>query len=147
MFVGWMIHTDAFLSLVNWLLLITGIVTVLIFIGTKNPTYLVVGIFALVVRFLYLFDWAVNAVWTWLVFAGLAAAIIGIAGIIVTDRGVFHRTANATVLKAGVCVSALKRVTASGELTRVVVGVVATVLTVIAVMAALIVWMVSQRGW
>ena len=147
MFVGWMIHTDAFLSLVNWLLLITGIVTVLIFIWTKNPTYLVVGISALVVRFLYLFDWAVNAVWMWLVFAGLAAAIIGIAGIIVTDRGVFHRTANATVLKAGICVSALKRVTASGELTRVVVGVVATVLTVIAVTAALIVWMVSQRGW
>ncbi len=147
MFVGWMIHTDAFLSLVNWLLLITGIVTVLIFIGTKNPTYLVVGIFALVVRFLYLFDWAVNAVWTWLVFAGLAAAIVGIAGIIVTDRGVFRRTATATVLMAGICVSALKRGTASGELTRVVVGVVATVLTVIAVMAALIVWMVSQRGW
>lgn len=147
MFVGWMIHTDAFLSLVNWILLITGIVTVLVFIGTKNPTYLVVGVFTLVVRILNLFDWAVNAVWTWLIFAGLAAAIVGTAGIIVTDRGVFRRTASATVLMAGNCVSALKRGTASGELTRVVVGVVATVLTVIAVMAALIAWLVSQRGW
>ncbi len=147
MFVGWMIHTDAFLSLVNWILLIAGIVTVLVFIVTKNPTYLVVGIFALVVRFLHLFNWAVNAVWMWLVFAGLAAVIVGVAGIIVTDRGVFRRTASGTVLMAGKCVSALKRGTASGELTRLVLGVVATVLTVIAVMAALIAWLVSQRGW
>ena len=98
MFAGWMIHTDLFLSLVNLLLLITGIVAVLIFIGTKHPTALVVGVITLVVRFLHLLDWAVNAVWTWLIIAGLAAVIVGGAARIVTHRGIFGRSLVATVL-------------------------------------------------
>ena len=48
---------------------------------------------------------------------------------------------------AGICVSALRRGAASGELRRVVVGVVAIVLAVIAVVVALIVWAYAQRGW
>ena len=48
---------------------------------------------------------------------------------------------------AGICLSALRRSAASGELTKVVVGVVAIVLTIIAAMVALIALMVSQRGW
>ncbi len=48
---------------------------------------------------------------------------------------------------AGICVSALKRSAASGELTRVVVGVVATVLAVVVVMVAAVAWVVAQRGW
>ena len=48
---------------------------------------------------------------------------------------------------AGVCASALGRSAASGELTRVVVGVAAIVLTVIAAMVAVIVWAVAQQGW
>ena len=98
MFAGWMIHTDLFLSLVNLLLLITGIVAVLIFIGTKHPTALVVGVITLVVRFLHLLDWAVNAVWTWLIIAGLAAVIVGGVARIVIHRGVFGRSVVATVL-------------------------------------------------
>ena len=98
MFAGWMIHTDLFLSLVNLLLLITGIVAVLIFIGTKHPTALVVGVITLVVRFLHLLDWAVNAVWTWLIIAGLAAVIVGGVARIVTHKGVFGRSVVATVL-------------------------------------------------
>ncbi len=42
---------------------------------------------------------------------------------------------------------ALKRAAASGELARVVAGVVAIVLAVIAGVLALIVWAFSQRGW
>ena len=98
MFAGWMIHTDVFLSLVNLLLLITGIVAVLIFIGTKHPAALVVGVITLVVRFLHLLDWAVNAVWTWLIIAGLVAVIVGGAARIVTHRGIFGRSVVATVL-------------------------------------------------
>ena len=48
---------------------------------------------------------------------------------------------------AGICVSALKRSASSGELRRVVVGVVAIVLAVIAVVVALIVWEYGQLGW
>ena len=147
MFVGWMIHTNVFLSLVNWMLLIAGIVAVLIFIGTKNPAYLVGGAIALVVRFMQLLDSAVNAVWMWLIIVGLAAAIVGIAVGIVTDRGAFSRTAGTTVLMAGICVSALKRSASSRELRTVVVGVVAIVLAVIAVVVALIVWAYAQLGW
>ena len=98
MLAGWMIHTEPFLSLVNLLLLITGIVAVLIFIATKHPVSLVVGIITLVVRFLNLLDWAVNAVWTWLIIAGLAAVIVAGATRIVTHRGAFGRTAIATVI-------------------------------------------------
>ena len=76
MFAGWMIHTDVFLSLVNLILLITGIVAVLIFIGTKHPTALVVGVVTLAVRFLNLLDWAVSTVWTWIITAGLAAVLL-----------------------------------------------------------------------
>ena len=147
MLVGWTMQTDAFLSLVNWMLLIGGIVAVLVFLGTKNPTYLVGGAIALVVRFMHLFDWAVNAVWIWLIIAGLAAAIAGAAVGIVTHRGAIGRTGSASVLLAGICVSAVKRSAASGELVRVVVGVVAAVLTVIAATVGLIAWIVSQRGW
>ena len=147
MFVGWMIHTDAFLSLVNLMLLIAGIIAVLIFIGTKNPAYLVGGVIALVVRFMQLLDWAVNAVWMWLIIVGLAVAIVGIAVGIVTDRRAFSRTAGATVLVAGVCVSVMKRSAASGELTRVVVGIVATILAIITALVALIAWAVVLQGW
>ena len=132
MFVGWMIHTHVFLSLVNGVLLITGIVAVLIFIGTKNPAYLVGGTIALVVRFMQLLDWAVNAVWMWLIIVGLAEAIVGIAVGIVTDRRSFSRTASTTVLMAGICVSVVKRSAASGELTRVLVGVASTILAIMA---------------
>ena len=48
---------------------------------------------------------------------------------------------------AGVWVSALKRSAASGELMKVVLGVVATVLIVAVVMVAAFAWMVAQRGW
>ncbi len=147
MFVGWMIQTDTFLNLVNWMLLITGIVSVLIFIGTKHPAALGTGAFTLAVRLMNLLDWAVDAVRMWFVAGGLTAAIVGTATSIVTHRGVFGRTAGATVLLAGICVSALKRSAASGELTRVTVGVVATVLTVLAVMVAAVAWVVAQRGW
>ena len=41
----------------------------------------------------------------------------------------------------------LKRGAASGELRRVVVGVVAIVVAVIAVVVALIVWAYAQQGW
>ena len=98
MFVGWMIHTELFLSLVNWVLLIAGIVAVLVFFGTKNPIYLVAGVIALVVRFMNLLDWAVNAVWTWVIIAGLAAVIVGVAGGIVTHKGVVRRGALSAVL-------------------------------------------------
>ena len=98
MSVGWMIHTDLFLSLVNWLLLITGIVAILIFFGTKHPASLGIGVITLVVRFMHLVDWTVNAVWTWLIIFGLVAVIVGGAARIVTHKGVFGRTAIATVL-------------------------------------------------
>ncbi len=147
MLVGWTIQTDAFLSLVNWVLLIGGVVAVLIFFGTKNPTYLVGGVVALVVRFMHLFDWAVNAVWIWLIIAGLAVAIAGAAVGIVTHRGAIGRTGSALVLVPGICVSAVKRGAASGELVRVVVGVAAVVLTVAAATVGLIAWMVSRQGW
>ena len=98
MFAGWIIHTDTFLSLVNWLLLITGVVAVLIFIGTKHPVSLVVGAITLVVRFLHLLDWVVNAVWTWFIIAGLAAVIVGGAARILVHKGVFGRIAVATLL-------------------------------------------------
>ena len=98
MFAGWMIHTDVFLSLVNLILLITGIVAVLIFIGTKHPTALVVGVVTLAVRFLNLLDWAVSTVWTWIIIAGLAAVIVGGAARMVTHKGVFGKSALAAVL-------------------------------------------------
>ncbi len=103
MFVGWMIHTEAFLSLVNVLLLITGVVAALIFIGTKHPIALVVAIVTLAVRFLHLLDWAVNLVWTWFILAGLVAVLVGGAARIVVHKGIFGRIAVATViLMAGV---------------------------------------------
>ncbi len=98
MLVGWIIHTDLFLNLVNGMLLITGIVAILIFIGTKHPASLGVGVITLVVRFLNLLDWAVNAVWTWLIILGLVAVIVGGSARIVTHRGIFGRTVVATVL-------------------------------------------------
>ena len=156
MFVGWIIQTDQFLNLVNWLLLITGIVAILIFavlmlMQIRHPaslgTSLAVGVISLIVRFTHLVDWAVNAVWMWIVFVGLAAAIVGGVAGVAPHRRVFIRTAGATVRVAGICVSALKRSAASGELTRVTVGVVATVLTVIAVMVAAAALIVAQRGW
>lgn len=48
---------------------------------------------------------------------------------------------------AAIGVSALKRSAASGELTRVVLGVVATVLTVIVVLVAAFAWVVADSGW
>ena len=61
----------------------------------------------------------------------------------VSPRDVLDRIEEA----AGICVSALKRSAGSGELTKVAVGVAATVLTVIAVMVAAVAWIVAQRGW
>ena len=98
MFAGWMVHTDTFLSVVNGLLLITGIVAVLIFIVTKHPISLVVGVITLVVRFAHLLDWVVNAVWTWFIIAGLAAVIVGGTARIFVHKGVFGRLAVATLL-------------------------------------------------
>ena len=147
MFVGWTIQTDVFLSLVNWVLLIGGIVAVLIFFGTKNPAFLGGGVIALVIRFMHLFDWAVNAVWMWLIIAGLAAAIVGATVGIVTHRRALGRIGSNTAYMAGFCVSVLRRSAASGELARVVVAVAAVVLTIIVATVGLIVWMVSQRGW
>ena len=156
MFVGWMIQTAPFLSLVNGILLVTGIVAILIvailiLMGIRHPaslgTSLVVGVIALVVRFTHLVDWTVNAVWMWLFFGGLAVAFVGGVSGVVTHRRVFIRTGVATVRMAGICVSALKRSAASGELTRVTVGVLATILTVIAVMVAVTALVVALRGW
>ena len=48
---------------------------------------------------------------------------------------------------AAIVVASLKRSTASGELARVILWVVATVLTVIGVLAAAVAWVVAQRGW
>ena len=44
-------------------------------------------------------------------------------------------------------ISALKRSAASGELLRVLLGVVATVVTVSAILVAAVAWVVAQRGW
>ena len=98
MFAGWMIHTEVFLSLVNWILLITGIVAVIVFLWSKHPAALVIGVITLAVRFLHLLDWAVNAVWTWIIIVGLAAAIVGGTARIVTHKGVVGRVAVATAL-------------------------------------------------
>ena len=98
MFAGWMIHTDVFLSLVNWILLLTGIVAVVVFLWTKHPAALVVAVVSLAVRFLHLLDWAVNVVWTWVIVVGLAAAIVGGTARFVTHKGVYGRIAVATVL-------------------------------------------------
>ncbi len=147
MLVGWMIHTAVFLSLTNLALLVTGVVAVLIFLGTKHPISLVVGVVALVVRFTHLLDWAVNVVWMWLVIVGLAVAIAGAVIGIVTYWSVLRRAPNATILMAGVCLSALRRGAASGELIRVVGGVLATVIVVNAAMVALIALAVALYGW
>ena len=100
MLVGWMIHTDLFLTVVNGILIFAGIIAILIFIGTKNPVYLVGGAVALAVRFMNLLDWTVNAVWIWVVVAGLATVIVGGAARIVTHKGAVGRAAVATVLLA-----------------------------------------------
>ena len=98
MSIGWVIHTDVFLSVFNALLLITGIVAVIVFIGTKHPTALVVGVIALAVRFLNLLDWAVNLVWAWLILAGLVAVVAGGGARIATHRGAYGRVAVGLVI-------------------------------------------------
>ena len=103
MFVGWVIHTDVFLTTVNWLLLITGVVAALIALATKHPAAIGVAVIALAVRFLNLLDWAVNLVWAWIIIAGLAAVVIGGVARIVVHKGIPGRTAvAAVVLTAGV---------------------------------------------
>ena len=103
MFIGWVIHTDVFLNVVNLLLLITGIIAVLIALATKHPVAIGVGIVALAIRFLNLLDWAVNLVWTWVIIAGLAAVVIGGVTRIVVHKGTPGRIAVGTVvLAAGV---------------------------------------------
>ncbi len=103
MFIGWVIHTDVFLSVVNGLLLITGIIAVLIAIATKHPVAIGVGVIALAIRFLNLLDWAVNLVWVWVIVAGLAAVVIGGVTRIVVHKGTPGRIAVASVvLAAGV---------------------------------------------
>ena len=98
MSIGWVIHTDVFLSVFNALLLITGIVAVIVFIGTKHPTALVVGVIALAVRFLNLLDWAVNLVWAWLILAGLVAVVAGGGARIATHKGAYGRVAVGLVI-------------------------------------------------
>ena len=147
MVVGWMLQTDAFLSLANLVLLITGIVAALIFLWTKSPISLVVGVISLAMRFMQLLDWAVNAVWMWLIIAGLAAAIVGTVAGIVTHWSVVRRSPGATVLITGNCLSALKRGAASRETIRVVGGVLATFLMVNAAMVALVALAVARYGW
>ena len=98
MFVGWLIHTDAFVSLVNGLLLIAGILAALFFIGTKNQTALAVAVITLVVRFTNLFDWTVNAVWAWLIVAGLTAALVGGGSRFVAEKRLFRRAALVVLL-------------------------------------------------
>ncbi len=103
MFIGWVIHTEVFLSVVNGLLLITGIIAVLIALATKHPVAIGVGVIALAIRFLNLLDWAVNLVWAWVIVAGLAAVVIGGAARIVVHKGTPGRIAMASVvLAAGV---------------------------------------------
>ena len=102
MFAGWMIHTDAFVNAVNGTLLVTGVVAVLIFAATKHPAALGIGIITLGVRYAHLLDWAVNAIWTWLIIAGLCAVMVGGATRIVTHEGIVGRTAiGAVLLTAG----------------------------------------------
>ena len=98
MSIGWVIHTDVFLSVFNALLLITGIVAVIVFVGTKHPTALVVGVIALAVRFLNLLDWAVNLVWAWLILAGLVAVVAGGGARIATHKGAYGRVAVGLVI-------------------------------------------------
>ncbi len=98
MFVGWLIQTDPFVSLVNGLLLVTGIVAVLIFLGTKNQTALAVGVISLAIRFTNLFDWTVNAVWAWLIVAGLTAVLVAGGRGIVNHKGAVRRAALVIVL-------------------------------------------------
>ena len=93
MFAGWLIQTETFVALVNGLLLITGIVAALIFIGTRKPAALAVGVITLTVRFTNLFDWTVNALWAWLIVAGLAAVILGGGTRIVAENRVLPRAA------------------------------------------------------
>ena len=103
MFVGWVIHTDVFLTTVNWLLLITGVVAVIIALATKHPAAIGVGVIALAIRFLNLLDWAVNLVWAWVILAGLAAVAVGGVTRIVVHKSTPGRIAVATVvLAAGV---------------------------------------------
>ena len=98
MFGGWLIQTEGFVSLVNGLLLLTGIVAALIFIGTRKPPALAVAAVTLTVRFTNLFDWTVNAVWAWLIVAGLAAVILGGGTRIVTRKRAIIRAALVIVL-------------------------------------------------
>ncbi len=98
MFAGWLIQTDAFVSLVNGLLLIAGIIAALIFIGAKNQTALAIAVITLAVRFTNLFDWTVNAVWAWLIVAGLTAVLVGGGTRIATGKKVISRAALAILL-------------------------------------------------
>ena len=98
MFVGWLIQTDAFVSLVNGLLLIVGIIAALIFIGAKNQTALAIAVITLAVRFTNLFDWTVNAVWAWLIVAGLTAVLVGGGTRIATGKKAISRAALAVLL-------------------------------------------------
>ena len=103
MLTGWVIHTEAFLNVVNALLLITGIIAVIIALATKHPVAIGVGVIALAIRFLNLLDWAVNLVWAWVILAGLAAVAVGGVTRIVVHKSTPGRIAVATVvLAAGV---------------------------------------------
>ncbi len=98
MFAGWMIHTDAFVNAVNGTLLVTGVVAVLLFMATKHPAALGIGVITLGVRYMHLVNWTANAIWTWLIIAGFLAVLVGGAARIVTHEGIVGRTAIATVL-------------------------------------------------
>ncbi len=101
MFAGWLIQTDAVSFLVNLVLIVSGVILVLFFLGLKNPAFLVAGVIVLIIRFTNLYDRFVDAVWTWVFIAGVIG--VAIAGTIggIRAKGLIGRTAIAvTVLIA-----------------------------------------------
>ena len=101
MFAGWLIQTDAVSFLVNLVLLVAGIILILFFLGTKNPAYLVAGVIVLIVRFTNLYDRLVDAVWTWVIIAGVAGVTTaGVIGAVKSKRIIGKLAIAATVLTA-----------------------------------------------
>ena len=87
MFAGWLIQTETVSFLVNLVLLIGGIILILAVLWTKHPAFLVAGVIALIIRFTNLYDRLVDAVWTWVIIAGVVAVVIaGTTGTVRTKR-------------------------------------------------------------
>ncbi len=103
MFAGWLIQTEAVSFLVNLVLLVGGIILVLFFLGTKNPTFLVAGAIFLVIRFTNLYDLLVGAVWTWIFIAGVVGvAVAGTVGAMRTKRVAGRSAIAITILAAAI---------------------------------------------